>query len=243
MTTPLQTGGALLAACALTIALAGCGSDVTTGQAITEVTSETSQTSETTETSVEATPEAGTQTGPEHASGPHYTIVDYIRDNGIIETPVHRGDPGAPVLDIPVPAGWQDAGSGTPEWAYSAMVSTDPAFADDPPTIITLMSRLTGDVDPAKILEYAPNEIKNLPGYDGEGSDGSADSLSGFDAYQIGGVYTREGERRLIAQKTVVIPGSDGLYVLQLNADGTEDQIGPLLDATSAIDEKAVITP
>ena len=31
---------------------------------------------------------------------------------------------------------------------------------------------------------------------------------------------------RAIAQKTVVIPGKDGLYVLQLNADGLEDQIG-----------------
>lgn len=109
--------------------------------------------------------------------------------------------------------------------------------------IIALMSRLTGDVDPAKILEYAPNEIKNLPGYDGEGSEGTADELSGFDAYQIGGMYVRDGQQRLIAQKTVVIPGQDGLYVLQLNADGTEDQLGTLLDATSVIDEKTVITP
>lgn len=239
MTTPPKTGGVLLAACALTIALVGCGSDVTAGQPTAQDTVQPSQTSESAEASDEASPEAE----PEQASGPHYTIVDYIRDNGITETPVHRGDPGTPVLDIPIPAGWQDAGSGTPEWAWSAMVATDPAFADDPPTIIALMSRLTGDVDPAKILEYAPNEIKNLPGFDGEGSEGTADSLSGFDAYQIGGVYLRDGERRLIAQKTVVIPGSDGLYVLQLNADGTEDQMGPLLDATTTIDEKAVITP
>ena len=47
----------------------------------------------------------------------------------------------------------------------------------------------------------------------------------------------------MIAQKTVVIPGQDGLYVLQLNADGTEDQMGPLMDATSVIDEQTTITP
>lgn len=236
MTTPPRAGGVLMAAVALTIALAGCGSGVTAGEATAEDAAGVTEGT----TTDKAAP--GTST-PDEPSGPNYTIVDYIRDNGIAETPVHRGDPGTPVLDLPMPPGWQDAGPDTPDWAWSAIVSTDPTFADDPPTIIALMSRLTGDVDPAKILEYAPNEIRNLPGYDGEGSNGSADTLSGFDAYQIGGVYVRDGERRLIAQKTVVIPGQDGLYVLQLNADGTEDQLGPLLDATTMIDEKTVITP
>jgi hypothetical protein len=40
-----------------------------------------------------------------------------------------------------------------------------------------------------------------------------------------------------------VIPGQDGVFVLQLNADGLEDQMGPLMDATSEIDEKTTITP
>jgi Probable lipoprotein LpqN len=94
----------------------------------------------------------------------------------------------------------------------------------------------------AKVLEYAPGEIQNLPGYEGA-SEGSPSTLSGFDATQIGGLYTRNGVRRAIAQKTVVIPGQDGLYVLQLNADGTEAQMGTLMDATTAIDEQAKITP
>nr|MDT0526544.1 LpqN/LpqT family lipoprotein [Streptomyces sp. DSM 41633] len=136
---------------------------------------------------------------------------DYIRDNNITETAVHRGDPGTPNLDMPIPEGWTDAGSSAPEWAWGAIVSTDPEA--DPPSIIALMSKLTGDVDPAKILEYAPNEIRNLPGYENQG-DGSADELSGFEAYQIGGTYVKDGATRLIAQKTVVIPASDGLFVL-----------------------------
>ena len=125
---------------------------------------------------------------------------------------------------------------------YGAIVSTDPTFAQDPPTIIALVSKLAGNVDPAKILEYAPGEIKNLPGYDGS-QDGSSSTLSGFDATQIGGTYTKDGVKRAIAQKTVVIPGQDGLYVLQLNADGTEDQMGALMDATNTIDEQTTITP
>ena len=43
-------------------------------------------------------------------------------------------------------------------------------------------------------------------------------------AYQLGGTWTQDGQTKIVAQKTVVIPGSDGLYVLQLNADGLEDQ-------------------
>ena len=115
-------------------------------------------------------------------------------------------------------------------------------MVQDPPTIIALVSKLTSNFDPAKILEYAPGEIKNLPGYEGE-NEGTASTLGGFDATQIGGTYTKDGVKRAIAQKTVVIPGQDGLYVLQLNADGTEDQMGPLMDATNVIDEQTTITP
>ena len=104
------------------------------------------------------------------------------------------------------------------------------------------MSKLTGNVDPAKILEFASGEIRNLPGYDGA-AEGSPSKLSGFDATQVGGTYTKDGAKRAIAQKTVVIPGTDGLYVLQLNADGLEDQLGALMDATAAIDEQTKITP
>ena len=112
---------------------------------------------------------------------------------------------------------------------------TDPSMAADPPTIVALMSRLTGDVDPAQVFKFAPGELKNLPGF--EGGDGKTGTLSGFDAYQIGGTYVRDGVKRMIAQKTIVIPGADGLFVVQLNADGLEDQINPLMTATSEIDE------
>ncbi|MBP2450429.1 LpqN/LpqT family lipoprotein [Mycolicibacterium lutetiense] len=232
MTTSMRAGGIAIAAVALGVTLAGCGDKTVSGTA-TEATG-TSVSSEPSETKANETrtPTAGHQ----------YTIVDYIRDNKLTEAPVRRGDPGTPTLDLPIPDGWTDATSSAPEWAWAAIVSTDPAFEADPPSIIVLMSKLTGDVDAAKILEYAPNEIKNLPGYQNQG-DGSAGELSGFDSYQIGGTYVKDGATRLIAQKTVVIPGSDGLFVLQFNADGTEDQMGPLMDATSAIDDETVITP
>ncbi len=72
---------------------------------------------------------------------------------------------------------------------------------------------------------------------------GQPSKLSGFDATVIGGIYTKDGVTRMVARKTVAIPGQDGLYVLQLTADGTEDQAYPLMDATAAIDDQAKITP
>ncbi len=115
-------------------------------------------------------------------------------------------------------------------------------MADDPPSIIALVSKLTGNVEPGKVLEFAPGELQNLPGFEG-GDAGNPSTLGGFDATEFGGTYTKDGVKRAIAQKTVVIPGQDGLYVLQINADGREDQLGPLLDATSVIDEQTTITP
>lgn len=231
MTTTLRAGAVVTAAVALGVTLAGCGAQKTVEGTATEATATSA-----------AVPPPTTDGATDEATGHQYTIVDYIRDNGIGETPVHKGDPGTPTLNLPIPEGWADATSSAPEWAWGAIVFTDPEFATDPPSIIALMSRLTGDVDPAKILEYAPNEIRNLPGYENQG-DGSAGQLSGFDSYQIGATYVKDGAKRLIAQKTVVIPGPDALFVLQYNADGTEEQMGPLMDATAAIDDQTVITP
>ena len=142
---------------------------------------------------------------------------------------------------IATPAGWQEAGDKTPAYAWGAIVFTDPAMAADPPSIVALMSKLTGNVDPAKVMEYAPGELKNLPGFDG--GDGNTSTLGGFNAYQIGGSYVKDGTKRMIAQKTVVIPGADGLYVLQLNADGLNDQVDIVGAATDAIDSGTTITP
>jgi uncharacterized protein YceK len=232
MTRALRASVIAISAIAIGIGLSGCGSDTKTEPSTSKQTSAASST-----TTSKAAP---TSAAP--AAGANKTIVDYIKENGIVESPVHRGDPGAPTIDLPFPPGWEDAGNRTPKWAYGAIVFTDPAMAQDPPTIIALVSKLTGDVDPAKILEYAPGEIKNLPGYDGA-TDGQPSTLGGFDATQIGGTYTKDGVKRAIAQKTVVIPGQDALYVLQLNADGTEDQMGALMDATGVIDEQTKITP
>jgi Probable lipoprotein LpqN len=232
MTRSLRAGVIAVAAIAIGIGLSGCGSDTKSEPSTSKQTSAASSTA----TSKAAPPSSAP------AAGPNKTIVDYIKENEIVESPVHRGDPGSPTIVLPFPPGWEDAGSRTPDWAYAAIVSSDPAMAQDPPTIIALVSKLTGNVDPAKILEYAQGEIKNLPGYDGA-QGGQPSTLAGFDATQIGGTYTKDGVKRAIAQKTVAIPGQDALYVLQLNADGTEDQMGALMDATSVIDEQTTITP
>ena len=168
------------------------------------------------------------------------TLVDYIRENGLVETPVKRGDPGSPTLNLPIPPGWEDAGARAPQWAFGAIVVSDPAAGTEPPTVTAVFSKLTGDVDPARILQLAPNEIRNLPGYDGP-SNGKMSTLGGFDAVQIGGSYLKDDKRWLVAQKTVVIPGRNGAFVLQLNAEAPDGQASILNDATSVIDDKTTI--
>ncbi|MDT7765560.1 MAG: hypothetical protein QOC63_4980, partial [Mycobacterium sp.] len=74
-------------------------------------------------------------------------------------------------------------------------------------------------------------------------SQGEASSLGQYRAYQLGGTWTQDGQTKIVAQKTVVIPGKDGLYVLQLNADGLEDQGEIVGAATTVIDDQTKITP
>lgn len=228
--------GMAAAAAVLSLALAGCGSDSTSESSSSSADESTSATSaEATETSTETSAAAA-------PAGENYTIAEYIQDNGITEAQVKRGADGAPTVNLPTPAGWIDAGPGTPGWAYSQIVYTDPSMPPPPPTITAIMSKLSGDVDPAKVLEFAPGELKNLPQFDGP-AEGQPGKLGGFDAVQVGGTYVKDGKNLLVAQKTTVIPVDDGVYVLQINAEGTEEQMSPLMDATAAIDEQTTITP
>ena len=141
-----------------------------------------------------------------------------------------------------MPEGWTDACADTPEWAYSAIVYTGPEAAQYTPSIVALVSKLSGNVEPQKILDLAPGELQNLPGWS-PSDEGEVSTLGNYRAYQLGGTWVSEGQTKIVAQKTVVIPGADGLFVLQLNADGLEDQRKILDVATSVVDEQTTITP
>jgi hypothetical protein len=231
------TGAAALAA-ALALVLSGCGSDTKTEPSTTE--SETT----TTTTTVEAEATTTNKVAPrdEDAAGPNPTIASYIAENNIQETSVKRGDPGAPTIDLPIPPGWEPAGENTPEWAYGAIVYTGPEAAEYSPSIVALLSKLTGNVDPQQIIDLAPGELQNLSGWEAS-NEGQTSTLGEYPAYQLGGTWDSEGKRKIVAQKTVVIPGADGLYVLQLNADGLENQGDVVNAATEVIDAETKITP
>jgi hypothetical protein len=234
MTIPMRAGIIAIAAVALGVGLSACGSDT--------------KTDESTSASATTSAEAGSSSSQAPASlapaaGPSKTLAEYIKENNITETPVKRGDPGAPTVDLPFPAGWESMGPNLPADAYDGLALTaDPAMAQNPATIVAVMSKMSGNVDPAKVLEYAPSEIRTYEGFQGPDA-GQPGKLAGFEATQIGGTYTKEGVTRLVAEKTAVIPGPDGLYVLRIKADGTEDQAMQLMDATQAIDDQAKITP
>ena len=229
------------AAAAVVLVATACGtSETESGTPIAE----SSDTATTTTTTSAAAAPSRERIAPreESAPGPATTIADYIAEHDIRETPVFRGDPGAPTVDLPFPEGWEDAGADTPEWAYGAIYSSGPGAEEYTPSIVALMSRLTGDVDPDAIIEYAAGELTNRPGWEPL-SRGRTSTLSGFPAYQLGGTWVQDGVTKVVAQKTAVVPGNDGLYVLQLNADGLESQLDIIGPATDIIDDQTVITP
>ena len=152
------------------------------------------------------------------ADGPNPSIASYFKDSKITATPVHRGDPGAPTINFPIPDSWADAGPDTPATAYWAIVDTGPEAAEYTPSIVATLSKLDGDVDPQKLIELAGGATKNLPGFKPHG-DGNEDNLGGSPAYQLGGTWTQDGQTKAVADKVVVINGNDNIYLLELNAD------------------------
>jgi hypothetical protein len=201
--------------------------------------SESSNTSTSTSTS---TSTATTSAPPAFAQapGPNETIGDYIKKNNIQETTITHGTPGAAKIDLPVPVGWTWIPEGA-DAPYGGIVFNTPTDPKDPPKIIAIVAKLTGDVDTDKLLAVAPGEVKNLPGYNG--GDGRKSTLSGHPAYQIAGSYTKNGVTRMVAQKMVVIQSKDGVYVLQLKAEGPQADANALNDVTGVIDQQTTITP
>ena len=180
---------------------------------------------------------------PKLPSGPHKTIADYVTENKIAEVPIKQGDPNAPKVSFPLPPDWRPAGNQKPEWAYGAVVYKKAENPADPPFMTAVYNKLSGDVDPAKILEYAPGLLQNLPGYQQDG-DVRKTTLSGFDAIVFQGSYLGEdNEKRYVAQKTVVIPGKDNsVFVLQLNAIAPDGQGDIIREAAKVIDSDTKIT-
>ncbi|WP_026357066.1 LpqN/LpqT family lipoprotein [Mycobacterium sp. 141] len=176
---------------------------------------------------------------PSQPPGHSYTIADYIHDNKFAEISIHRGDAGAPVFTMPTPPPWADAGTRTPAWAYSAIVN-DSVTPTDPPSAISLISKLVGDVDTDKLLEFAPSELQNLSEYEPVGSV-TRGNLNGFPSVSLGGSYVKDGRRRAITQKTVTVPAPGGAFVLQINADSLYRDMSSLTDINKIIDAQATI--
>jgi Probable lipoprotein LpqN len=216
---------AAIATAALGLALVGCGS---------EKSNTTSP-----PTSKPASGATSSSAGNAAPGGQaHKTIGDYINDNHLTDAVVHQGDPGAPKVDLPVPDGWKV--NDNADASYGGIVLDKPANPADPPNIIAVVHKLTGNVDPAQLLQYAPGTLQNLQGFDG--GAGNAATLGNFQAWQLSGAYTKDGVKRTAAQKTVVIPTQGGVFVLQLDADSLESDQGPLMDATQIIDDHTTIT-
>jgi hypothetical protein len=230
--------GVAAAVTALAVVLSGCGSDTKTATSSSSSTDSSKSSTKSSTSKKKPTVESS----PAEAAGPNPSIASYIKDNNITETPVHMGDPGSPTINLPVPEGWAAAGENTPEWAYGAILYTGPEAAEYTPSIVAIVSKLTGDVDPQKIIDLAPGELNNLSGYQPL-NEGATSTLGEYPAYQLGGTWQSDGETKVVAQKTVVIPGSDGLYVLQLNADGLDSQKEVIGAATDVIDSDTTITP
>ena len=165
----------------------------------------------------------------------------YIVDNKIAEVPFKKDEPGTPKIDFPFPPDWVSAGDRTPDWAYGAIVYSKPQDPNDRPFIYAIASKLTGDVDANKILDLASGQLDELPGFKSDGPP-ERGTFDGNDSVTYTGTYTWEGEPRAVGQQTIVVPGKDGLFVLQLNGEAPADQEQVVIDAATIIREKTKIT-
>lgn len=168
-------------------------------------------------------------------------LPEYLAEEGIEQVVLTREDAG-PVIDLPVPDGWRFTEDYAGAAPYGAIVHDGAADPADPPRVLSLLARLEGDVDPAKVLEHAPGELQALDGFVPIETE-QRTTLGAYDAVQVAGSLMSEGRELVIAQKTVVIPTESGLHVLQLNAFAPAAEEEELIAALTLVDAQTTITP
>ncbi|TXH27375.1 MAG: hypothetical protein E6R06_04115 [Mycobacterium sp.] len=221
--------GLVAAATALSVVLAGCDSGKDASASSDNVTS-----------AAATAADAGNNNATD---GPNPTIASYIKEHKITEQQVHRTDPGEPKVDLPKPDGWRASGDDNPPWAYDSIIYTGPVDAANyAPSVIALLSKLTGDVDAKALMATAPGEIQNLPGFTPSGP-GTETKVRDYPAYRIAGTWVSDGKTKFVAQQTVIFPSDGATYVLQLNADGAADQTPIIQAATDVVAQQVKITP
>jgi hypothetical protein len=170
------------------------------------------------------------------------TLNQYIVDNKIAEVPFKKDQPGTPKIEFPLPPDWVSAGDQTPDWAYGAILYAKPADPDDEPFLYAIASKLTGNVDANKILDLASGQLDELPEFKPTDGPPERTKFDGFDAVSYVGTYMWEGKARAVGQETIVVPGKDGLFVLQLNGESPRGQEQVVIDAANVIREQTKIT-
>lgn len=168
------------------------------------------------------------------------SIAGYLRAAGIVATAVRRDDPGTPALTLPVPDGWLPAGDRTPQWAYDAILHSEQDATQSPPSVVALMSRLSGAIDTDAILRLAGGELHKLPGYQPV-DDGNALSVAGHPAYRLCGTWIRAAQSTAVCQTTVVLTGPDSVYLVQLNANGPQTRGDVVRAGAQAVDQGLAI--
>src|ERR1700724_840367 len=96
--TAASSSAATIAIAAIVIGLAGCSSSPSSNNAASNASS--------TGSAAPSTPAAKPQSkvAPRiTAQGPNPSIASYFQQSHITATPVHKGDPGAPTVNFPIP--------------------------------------------------------------------------------------------------------------------------------------------
>lgn len=222
------------AATVAAVGLAGCGSD----SAPEETSAASTSASAAAPTSTSAAPQQ--PSAPAAAPGASMTLSGYLSTVGITETPARPGVDGAPQIELPMPAGWQQA-IDVPGDSFWAIISTTPKDPENPGIIQAVLSKVSKDISIDTVFTYASGELQNLPGYQALGQGGRG-QLGGIEAFQMGGQFDNNGVTTLVAQKTLLLRSSGGTYLLKVRATGPVDDAQTLVAATADLDEQTVIT-
>ncbi|WP_370250361.1 LpqN/LpqT family lipoprotein [Nocardioides sp.] len=219
------------------------GASADSPSASTEAPSETPTTPEAPQSPAETTSPSAPGTPAETPDGTtgRETIATYLAGLGATQRTVA---PSTGFLDVPRAPGWTFTPDQPPYAPYGALVFDGGTDPQQPPRVLMLAIELgSAAVDPARLLELAPNELLELPGFEAMVDEPDRFRLAGFDAVRYAGTIPAGDSPLTIIQYTAVVPAEVGLYVVQLNAYARPAELETLTAMMERIDTSLGIDP
>ncbi|GAB4589043.1 LpqN/LpqT family lipoprotein [Nocardia sp. IFM 10818] len=150
------------------------------------------------------------------------SLAEYLAAAGVQVAAVEAGTPGAPVISMPVPEGWQEVPAAAFPGAYGVWATApEGGWADN---AVLLLGKLSETVNAVELLECGFTDARRLPEW--RDIDTDSGEFAGYPSSAITGTYVVEPLTLWAYNRYIVVGVGAEQYLVQLTVTTKQEHDG-----------------